>query len=94
MKNPNCFECVYKGRVPGSEHIRCEHPAVPEVNALTEVLGTLASVGRTPPFSLACEKLKIEGDAAGIRRGWFIWPMNFDPTWLRNCEGFKAKGKP
>jgi len=37
------------------------------------------------------ETLKIKGHPLGIRGGWFLWPMNFDPTWLVNCDGFEAK---
>jgi len=22
---------------------------------------------------------------------WFIWPVNFDPVWLENCDGFEPK---
>jgi hypothetical protein len=32
----------------------------------------------------------IEGDEHGIRNGWFNHPFNFDPTWLRRCDGFEA----
>lgn len=35
---------------------------------------------------------KVEGNAHGIRNGWFFWPFNFDPTWLISCTGYKAKG--
>lgn len=29
----------------------------------------------------------VEGNAHGIRMGWFIWPVNFDPVWLISCDG-------
>lgn len=32
----------------------------------------------------------VQGNAHGIRSGWFIWPANFDPTWLESCDSFKA----
>ncbi len=35
--------------------------------------------------------LNIKGNEHGINSGWFIWPYDFDPTWLLNCDGFKAK---
>ena len=35
-------------------------------------------------------KLEIVGDPIGIRGGWFMWPANFDPTWLQNCNGFDS----
>lgn len=34
---------------------------------------------------------KVEGLQQGIKRGWFNWPINFDPTWLVSCDGFQAK---
>lgn len=36
-------------------------------------------------------KLRITGNPYGIRNGWFTWPVNFDPVWLENCNGFKNK---
>lgn len=38
----------------------------------------------------ANREAKVTGDAHGIRRGWFFWPYNFDPTWLKSCDGFAA----
>jgi len=33
-------------------------------------------------------KAKVEGHPQGIRNGWFMWPLNFDPVWLISCDGF------
>jgi hypothetical protein len=33
-------------------------------------------------------KAKVEGNPRGITNGWFMWPLNFDPTWLISCDGF------
>jgi len=38
--------------------------------------------------------LNIVGDPRGIQCGWFNWPVNFDPTWLLNCDGFYPKNEP
>jgi hypothetical protein len=35
--------------------------------------------------------LRIVGDSHGIRQGWFVWPLNFDPVWLNACNGFEKK---
>jgi hypothetical protein len=37
----------------------------------------------------AASTLHIQGNAHGIRHGWFCWPANFDPIWLDNCDGFE-----
>ena len=31
------------------------------------------------------------GDEYGIKSGWFFHPLNFDPTWLRYCDGFEKE---
>lgn len=33
-------------------------------------------------------KANVEGNEIGIKNGWFLWPLNFDPTWLISCDGF------
>lgn len=33
----------------------------------------------------------VQGNAHGIRSGWFMWPFNFDPVWLVSCDGFSDK---
>lgn len=32
-----------------------------------------------------------KGNDHGIKKGWFMWPFNFDPVWLIECDGFKSK---
>lgn len=34
---------------------------------------------------------KVTGNAHGIRKGWFFWPLNFDPVWLDSCDGFSPQ---
>lgn len=34
---------------------------------------------------------KVTANAHGVRSGWFIWPVNFDPVWLISCNGFSDK---
>lgn len=40
----------------------------------------------------ACDNLEanVTGNPHGLRKGWFNWPFNFDPTWLTSCDGFEA----
>jgi hypothetical protein len=37
------------------------------------------------------KRLNVVGDSHGIKKGWFLWPINFDPTWLLTCDGFEGK---
>jgi len=77
----NCYKCEYRGMIPGDAHSCCNHPEVKQFGALVEMLQ-----------GEAAKKLNIKGHPQGIRSGWFMWPANFDPTWLMNCNGFKPKG--
>ncbi len=36
---------------------------------------------------------KVVGNPHGIKHGWFLWPLNFDPTWLVTCNGFSEDKK-
>lgn len=36
---------------------------------------------------------KVKGHWHGIERGWFLWPVNFDPVWLLACNGFSNNSK-
>lgn len=37
-----------------------------------------------------CNKFEAKTRFAmhGIRQGWADWPLNFDPVWLKACDGF------
>lgn len=35
---------------------------------------------------------QMTGDSHGIRNGWFIYPLLFDPTWkTKDCNNFEKK---
>jgi len=87
---PNCYECEYRGGIPGDAHSRCNHP---EVKQDENVFGALVDMLAGKNIE-AIKKLNIKGNPMGIKRGWFMWPANFDPTWLISCNGFKAKEEP
>lgn len=60
------------------------------------LLGLIAVLGKRSGFSsvepsAAARALNVTGDPMGIRRGWFLWPVNYDPVWLRSCDGFERR---
>lgn len=98
MSKPNCYKCVHRGTVPGSCHSSCNHPkAATLVNdpmvQFAAIMGKRS--GLTGPLMTAeSESLNIEGHPRGIAGGWFLWPVNFDPVWLVNCDGFEPTAQP
>ena len=84
---PNCYECKYRGSIPGDAHSMCHHPLVKQSSNAFGALVDMMSGGSI----LARKQLNIHGNSHGIRKGWFYWPANFDPVWLENCDGFLLK---
>lgn len=92
-KRPNCYECIHRRDLPGNAHSRCVHPSNAEINdnPMMNIMAILGGVSRIPAFTMEGGELGVKGNEHGIRRGWFIWPMNFDPVWLEACNGFTKK---
>lgn len=83
MNKPNCYVCQYRGSIPGDAHSCCKYPGND-----TSFFGLFA-----PGNQANAEKLNIKANFHGVKNGWFMWPVNFDPVWLENCDGFKAEGR-
>ena len=90
-KKPNCYECKYRHDLPGDAHSRCAHPRIPKFNGMMQIYMEMTSGVKQEGVPLD-QAIKVTGNAHGIRSGWFMWPANFDPTWLVSCDGFEAKG--
>jgi hypothetical protein len=84
--NPNCHDCRWRGELPGDAHSCCNHPYLSQGN---ESMKWIAA--QTFFLSGHFEPLNVTADPHGIRKGWFLWPLNFDPVWLQSCNGFTAK---
>lgn len=39
----------------------------------------------------ANHEAKVSANPHGIKNGWFMWPINFDPCWLESCDGFSQR---
>ena len=87
MRNA-CYNCKYRGEVAGSAHSCCNHPKVKGAGEGIMGLMVALSGGHAPQLRTG---LKVKGDPRGIAGGWFCHPLNFDPVWLINCNGFKSK---
>ena len=77
----DCYKCKYRGNVAGDAHSCCRYP--------NNDVGILSFFEKSNLENM--EKLNIKANSHGIRNGWFMWPVNFDPVWLENCDGFEQK---
>lgn len=35
--------------------------------------------------------IKVALNEHGVKNGWALWPFNFDPIWVQECNSFKAQ---
>ena len=77
----DCYKCKYRGNVPGDAHSCWRYPG-----------------NKTGMFDFFLNEnkknesnLNIKAELHGVMNGWFFWPVNFDPVWLINCNGFTPK---
>jgi len=84
MENPNCRKCKHRRSIPGDAHSECKHPFIEE-----SPLGFLAAFIGVNDEGSARRKLNIQTNSHGVKMGWVNWPMNFDPVWIENCEGYE-----
>ena len=94
-QKPDCYKCKHRGEVPGSCHSSCNHPAFSSVHddPMARIAAVFGSVGRMAPVQHVSEECVVKGHPHGIRSGWFMHPLNFDPVWLVECSGYTPKEK-
>jgi len=85
QKKTDCYECKWREDVSGSAHSRCNHPKSQLEHPLLE-LNSIMSGGHAPQLKTS---LKVKGNEHGKKSGWFNHPLNFDPVWLEECDGFE-----
>jgi hypothetical protein len=93
VEKHNCYVCKHRQDVIGSTHSSCHHPKLGDMpdNPILGMMAILGGVRRVPTIQAGIRELGIQADPHGVRRGWFIFPYNFDPVWLRACNGFEPK---
>lgn len=90
----DCRKCKYRGRAGSNTlHSKCCHPVVDQIMSDHDALGIVFD-----NFSLHNKVtsglwgLNIEVEPSAVANGWCYWPFNFDPIWVKECNGFKAMG--
>lgn len=88
-----CYSCKWRKNVPGSAHSSCGHPSIDKSeNVLMSVLTLMQATGRTGGV-VSPKELNIKANETGVNGGWFMFPFDFDPVWLDNCDGYTKKDK-
>jgi len=40
-------------------------------------------------IACGCIGAVVRGDKHGIKNGWFTYPIDFDPVWLKYCDSYE-----
>lgn len=89
---PNCYECKWRRGLLGlgDSCSRCVHPCVRPEPSLKDWPAVMAAA-TSGAYKESARRLGISADPVGLRGGWFLWPVNFDPAWLLTCTGFEHR---
>lgn len=82
----NCYDCKFRHEIVGDAHSECRHPSITEADRIIAPFALMAGI--TPPIM---KRINVSGNATGVRKGWFMWPLHFDPIWLETCDGFERR---
>jgi hypothetical protein len=88
----NCYNCQYRGNLPGSAHSSCNG-----LRSLANDPNDAGLVLLETKLSLGMVSMKIGNDPIveinphGRSNGWAMWPLDFDPIWVSDCKIFKEK---
>lgn len=90
-QSPNCYGCKHRISAIGSCHSQCMHPKSGNTEG-NDLFGAdlvslvLIAHGLLPVAALDMQVTAVQH---GVVNGWCSWPYNFDPVWLRSCNGFE-----
>lgn len=83
---PNCYTCKHRRQLEDDAHSACDHPRIGKDQRIITPVHIM--LGNDSP---AMKRLNITANKHGIAKGWFMWPINFDPTWLESCDGHEQE---
>lgn len=82
----NCNNCKYKANIAGDSHISCKSHIFNDKNI--EINLVLMALSDPEGFVIFCEKnFGFSVNIHGLVNGWFMFPINFDPSWMEgHCD--------
>lgn len=91
---PNCRVCIHARKKDYTHHLYCAHPEgkMDGDGSIVKVM-TLLKYKKTEIIEGPMTELMIIQSKHGQEKGWCTWPLDFDPIWLENCDGFEEAPK-
>jgi len=89
----DCYKCLMRGSVPMSAHSCCKalrHKASNPNDPGVIKLETHLAIGLVSLKTDEDEEM-IKINPHGRKNGWANWPLDFDPTWVSECQFYLPK---
>lgn len=86
--------CGYCDTILGDAHLSCNHSAITEdMNVMQRILQRMINDEySTNPTQLVVNGVPLqEWNESGVRQGYVLFPLNFDPIWLEYCLLYNNK---
>lgn len=81
----DCYKCKYRGNIPGNTHSRCN--VISSTNEpSSKELELLIGSGLYKLVNSNTNEPLVKLNPHGVKMGWAIWPINFDPIWVEECS--------
>jgi hypothetical protein len=89
----NCYKCIHRSQAIVLAHSSCNHPATTAdlENTYANIMAVLASRGHADPIvsTDVVKQLNIKLNEEGIANGSANFPWDYNPVWVKNCNGFE-----
>lgn len=82
-----CYNCKFRGNLPGSAHSRC-NVISSSGDDKSDTLEMLIVSGLYSITNKNTGEPIVKLNNYGVKNGWADWPINFDPVWVESCEFF------
>jgi hypothetical protein len=82
----DCYSCVHRREVPGSTHSACG--LVGDEMDRFKVAAIYMQGRRIVAEYNGTKTPLVELNSHGVKNGWCLWPVDFDPVWVDSCLGY------
>jgi hypothetical protein len=86
----DCYKCKYRGDALGSTHSRCNILKLGD-NEYSDLLEIYIASGKYSIINESTKEPLVKLNEHGVKNGWALWPINFDPIWVESCNFYTEK---
>jgi len=86
----DCYNCKFRSDALGSAHSKCNIISCSN-NEGSDALEYLIASGKYQLINGETKEPLVKLNEHGVKNGWALWPINFDPIWVESCNFYTEK---